>query len=281
MLSLVAMFAVAATLQGNMIVSTSWLADNADSNVVVLDIATAQQFGGGHIPGARLIERDQLVVNRGKLLNELPPVDKLESLFTNAGVANAGRIVVYSRDPLLAARAFFTLDYLGYGDRVSLLDGGYAKWLAEGRTVTTHASVYAAVPFRATVKHEALIDKKHVKQNLDSGTAVFIDARPPRQYTGELSSPHVRVPGHIPTAKCIPWQLNLNGDLFKPQGDLRDLYANLGIDQAQQIIVYCRTGMEASMTYFVLRYLGYQPALYDASFSEWSSGPEPVAQTVR
>ena len=110
MLSLV-LFAAAATLQPNLLVSTSWLADHVkDPNVVVLDVATMQQFSQGHLPGARLIEPQHFIVDRGPIPNELPPVADLEALFTQAGIANADHIIVYSREPLLATRAFFTLD---------------------------------------------------------------------------------------------------------------------------------------------------------------------------
>jgi len=78
--------------------------------------------------------------------------------------------------------------------------------------------------------------------------------------------------GHIPGAITVPWQRNLTDEaLFRSNNELRSLYAERGVNRDATVITYCRTGVEASMTYFVLRYLGFDASLYDGSFVEWSN----------
>jgi len=276
----------AVTLQPDFLVQTSWLADHtADSNVVVLDVTTLQGFAQGHIPNARRIDPKLLIVNRGRIPDELPPIDRLEALFTTAGIANARRIIIYSRDPLLATRAFFTLDYLGYGDRIAILDGGLQRWTAEKRPITREISSPAAVPFQAVINHATLVNKAELKDLISRNAVVLIDARPLAQVVGTERGKDIKRAGHIPSAKCLPWTANLQPDenridVLKPEAGLRSMYASFLPAGDEKIVVYCRTGMEGSMTYFVLRYLGYQPALYDGSFIEWNE-TEPVARAAK
>ena len=119
-----------------MLVSTSWLQEHlADVDLVTLYVGRDRSaYDAGHIPGARFVALDDLVEQHGDSLNDLPPVAKLQAVFENAGIGNDARIVLYGDGGgLLAARAYFTLDYLGHADRAALLDGGIEKWRAEGK----------------------------------------------------------------------------------------------------------------------------------------------------
>ncbi|HEX7420674.1 MAG TPA: rhodanese-like domain-containing protein, partial [Thermoanaerobaculia bacterium] len=109
-------------------------------------------------------------------------------------------------------------------------------------------------------------------RNVLGPALVIIDARPEASYRGETAGNGVNRAGHIPGALSVPWSRNLDNDgLFRSDDDLRNLYGDLGVKKDTTVITYCRTGVEASMTYFVLRYLGLDPSLYDGSFVEWSN----------
>lgn len=289
-LILVAMMAV--TPQADVIVTTDWLAANLnDPNVVLVEVGKRSDFDNGHIPGARFIASDQLVVNKNGIPDEMPAVADLEKLFGNAGVGNYGRIVIYSRDPLLATRAFFTLDYMGHGNRVAVLDGGYPLWRHEkgmNRPVTKATPKYKTEIFSASVNPERLLTIDDVRLAtstgmLRGGPVVIVDARPATQFIGKDHGRQVSNPGHIAGANCAPWTINYTDVVpakFKSIDELRDFYNLRGVDENAQIVLYCRTGMEATATFVALRYLGYKNiALYDGSYVEWNKNGE-VVQTA-
>lgn len=275
MFSILIATAMAAVINSQMIVSTPWLADHAtDPTLVILDVGTPAEYWAGHIPGARMIDRKELIVeHRGRSHDELPLTRDLAKLFTNAGVVDAHHIIVYSRDPLLATRAFFTLDYVGLGDRVSILDGGYAKWVAEGRTVSTEPTMFKSVEFKPRLNRKIVASQPMVKIALKHATSTtLIDARPSMEYTGNTTGKEIARPGRIPLATSVPWTINITKDeppVFANADRLTSIYKEAGVTTDKPTIIYCRTGMEGSMTYFVLRYLGYQPQLYDGSYDEW------------
>lgn len=283
-IALLALFALPARPQAvneQMLVSPDWLQRRLGT-VSVLHVGDPAGYAAGHVPGAVLIETSSLLVQRDGTPNELPMIDTLERLFRAAGVGARERIVVYSSDPLLAARAWFTLDFLGQGNRASLLDGGLTKWIAAGYPTSTapvalKPGSFEARPVPETVTRLATMRelvrlRDHLGHNL-----VLLDARSPEQFYGDEAGPDVAHGGHIPGAVNIPYGANLDATgAFKSVNDLRTLYTRAGVTRDAANVVYCRTGMQASLTYFVLRYLGYDVSLYDGSFIEWSNSGEMV-----
>lgn len=264
-------------------VSPEWLAARADS-VVILDIGSRDGFAKGHIPGAHLVELTALVTDRGGTPNELPSIATLEGVLTAAGIGDHKRVVVYSNDPLASARAWFTLDYLGLGSRTSFLDGGFARWTAEGRPVSTELTAVEPLEFHANVRQAALatmtVMQSLVKFRKDlAPDLIMIDARSPEQFCGKEAGSGVLRAGHIPGAVNVMWTENMtNGNVpvLRSERELRDLYASLGVTARSTNVVYCRTGMQACVTYMVLRSLGFEAMLYDGSFAQWSNSPETI-----
>lgn len=266
---------LSAGVRDEMLVSTEWLASNLDK-VVILEVGDKATYAESHIPSARFLPLDAIVMDVDGLPNELPTTGQLEAALTRVGAGDRARLVIYSRDALYATRAWFTLDYLGAGHRTAVLDGGIAKWTAENRPVSADVPQFEPAKFTASPSQTAVAKFKVVEQLVTWRESIgdgllTIDARPAEFYNGEKAGPGVRMAGHIPGACNIPWTSNLNTDgTFKADGALRAIYRKAGIEKATTIVTYCRTGMEASMTYFVLRYLGYDPLLYDGSYIEWS-----------
>src|SRR5579859_1044699 len=123
-------------VRNEMLVSTGWLdAHLHDADLVVLCIADDDGFySAGHIPGARLIRLSEIATTRAGIPNELAAVSQLQRVFQQAGIDNLSHIILYGeRSGVLAARAYFTLDYLGLADHAALLDGSIEKWRAEHR----------------------------------------------------------------------------------------------------------------------------------------------------
>lgn len=277
---LLCVFAVplaAQKVRNEMVVSPEWLARHLD-RVTIIEIGDRASYEAAHFPGARLIETTELLTYRNGTPNELPSIQALEAVFTRAGVGDRGRIILYSRDPLLAARAWFTLDYLGHGRRAAILDGGFTRWVDQGRPLTGAVPRVQTVPFHARVNVAAVTRFKAMKElvrfrEVLGSTLVMIDARPPQQFCGDEAGGDVARAGHIPGAMNVPWNENLTTGVVArllPERELRKLYTSAGVSARSTNVVYCRTGMQASLSYFVLRYLGYNATLYDGSYVEWS-----------
>ena len=270
--------AQARPVRGNMLVSTAWLAGQLKNpQVVVLHIARDRKsYDEGHIPGARFVAFGDIVVTRDGLPNEIPPVEDLRRLFTNLGVGDRSRIILYGdSNGLAATRTYFTLDYLGHGERAALLDGGLEKWKAEKRALETTAPTIEPAEMTprlrpaVAVKMDAVRDISWVATNLEKSDVAIIDSRPAEQYVG-TDTPRS---GHIPGAANLFWMNHLVGkdDLtMKPAAELKKMYRELGLQPNQKVVTYCNSGVQATHSYFTLKYLGYDVTMYDASMTEWS-----------
>lgn len=284
-LLLIMLFLTSPALAEEMVVDTASLAGRMlDPTTVVLHVAKeAATYEAGHIPGARLVLWSDLTATRDGVPNELPPIEKLEALFSRVGVGPDSRVVLYGDESgLQAARAWFTLDYLGFPN-ASVLDGGLEKWRAEGLPVqkgpspkVTAADFPAAVlPFRVTAV-EPVRDASWLLQQ-GARTVGLVDARPPAQFTGKEPGEGITRPGHIPGAVNLFWMDSLvskENPVLRPLDELRERFRKAGIEPGTPVITYCRTGGQAAHAYFVARLLGHPTTMYDGSFFDWSRRPD-------
>jgi thiosulfate/3-mercaptopyruvate sulfurtransferase len=268
-----------------MLVSTGWLnAHLHDADLVVLCIAEDDAFySAGHIPGARLIRLSQIATTRAGIPNELPAVSQLQRVFQQAGIDNLSHIILYGeRSGVLAARAYFTLDYLGLADRAALLDGGIEKWRAEKRPEVSASNLQVRAHPEILVDLAAMEGYSRAKPA--SSGAVLMDARPEPEYTGEEQSEDVTETGHIPNAVSLYWRRALQSQdvpTLRSAVELQELFGAAGASPGKQVITYCRTGMQSSFDYFVAKYLGYSARMYDGSFYEWSLAGRPAESAVK
>jgi thiosulfate/3-mercaptopyruvate sulfurtransferase len=266
-------------VRSEMLVTTAWLAEHLkDSDVVVLCIASSPGFySDGHIPGARFINLNQIAVTRNDVPNELATVDELKKVFRFAGVTNSSRIVLYGdRYNLMAARAYYTLDYLGLAEHAALLDGGLSKWKNEVRPLTKEIPLVQLGTLTINVNQKILVDIAEMRKLSHKNSAVLLDARPAEEFSGERLSEDVHKAGHIPGAMPLYWMdllVSRENPVLLPVAGLRKKF-----DAALpggKVVTYCRTGMQSSFDYFVAKYLGYDARMYDASFFEWSAEDLP------
>ena len=266
-----------------MVVSTAWLAAHVnDPKVVILHVARERShFNEGHIPGARFVGWNEITATRDGVPNELAPVADLQKLFERLGIGNEARIVLYGDNfGLAAARAYFTLDYLGHGGRVALLDGGLEKWKAERRATSTdmiepeRATFTPHARANAVTNLDVVRDFSWIATNVTSPSVTLIDARPVEEYSGAKPGDGVPRGGHIPGAANVFWMQNVlskENPVLRSVAELRKLYEEAGALKGRTIMTYCRTGGQASHAYFTLKYLGYDVVMYDGSFFEWSN----------
>lgn len=261
----------------SMLVSTAWLAEHLnDRSIVVINIGPRASYDAGHIPGARFVEMSSLAASGQPLTLELPTVEKLKSSFEDLGVSDNSRIVIcfLANYVAPATRVFFTLDYLGLGKQTSLLDGGFEAWRAEGRPTTTDAPAIKRGTITPHPRPELVVDAAWVSANLSKPKVAIVDARAAEFYTGASAG---RMPrgGHIPSAVNVPFSsLADDANKLKDSATLRKLFEEAGIKPGKQVVSYCHIGQQATLIYFVAKYLGYDARLYDGSFEDWSRRSE-------
>jgi thiosulfate/3-mercaptopyruvate sulfurtransferase len=285
----------AKSVRSNLLVTTEWLAKNLnDPKLVILQIGRDQKvYDEGHIPNARYLKYTDIITMRDQIPNELPPVEKLQQLFSSLGVSNDSRIILYSDvQNLLAARVYFTLDYLGYGDQAALLDGSIDKWKADKREISKAAPTIKTGNFtprlnlKVNVSREAVKDISWLNSKTENSDVLLLDARPADAYDGTAKNANLPRNGHIPGAGNVYWMDTLTSKeipTLKAVKDLQKMYEVEGIGSDKKVVTYCWIGMMASHAYFTLKYLGYDVAMYDGSFTEWSKseGTEVVVGKSR
>ncbi|MCI0626007.1 MAG: sulfurtransferase [Acidobacteria bacterium] len=266
-----------ATDRPPMIVSTAWLAEHlTDPNLVIIHVGAAQDYRDGHIPGAQLLELSELSTpHEAGFMMQLPPVAQLKATFEKVGVSNDSRIVLYfSRNWVTApSRVYWTLDYLGLGDRASYLDGGLNAWRAEDRAVTTEALPAGSGTITPAIRENVLAEANWVNASLQTAGVAILDARTPQFYEGKELGTHAGRLGHIAGAKNLPFTALMNEKTlkFKSVSDLQELFRAVGVKPGDTVVTYCHIGMQASLLYFVARSLGYDARMFDGSFQEWSN----------
>lgn len=271
-------------LNSSMLVSSDWLAQHLrDPNLVVLCVAADRGFYERHIPGARWIPLDRLVT-QGETLNAIPPIEELKTVLEEVGVDRDSRIIIYGeKQGMLAARAYVTLDYLGLADHAALLDGGIEKWRAEKREENSEVPKVSTTRLELAPNPKILVALDEMKKHAVHGDATLLDARPTAEFTGEKRSEDVPRSGHIRGAEGLYWMNLLTSremPTLRPPAELLAVYQAAGARPNRDAISYCRTGMQASVDYFVAKYLGFSSRIYVPSFYEYSRSDGAVESSM-
>lgn len=238
-----------------------------------------------HLPGAYFasVETALAGAKTGKNgRHPLPTPEEFAEFLARCGVTRASKIVAYDdAGGLYAARLWWMARWIGL-ENVALLDGGWQKWTAENRAVTTAVPTPKPAPALAvTVDRTAVLSATDVLNRLSDPSSALIDARAGERYRGEVE-PMDPVAGHIPGALNRFYKANLKSDLtFRPADEIKTEFRTLiGSRAPERIAHQCGSGITACANLFAMEYAGLPGSkLYAGSWSEWVSDPtRPVAR---
>ena len=251
-----------------------------DASPLVLDVrwtlggpSGVGDYRRGHVPGAQFIDLDrELSAAPGPGRHPLPDAAAFEAAMRRHGVTNSRPVVVYDAGTgTSAARAWWLLRYFGHPD-VSLLDGGYAAWVAASLPVTT-GDEPAPDPGDFVARPGGMAVLNAVDAAAMPARGVLVDARAAERFRGEVE-PVDPVAGHIPGARNLPAQRSLGPDgTFLPPATLREQFAAIGVRAGEAVGVYCGSGVVATQEIFAMALAGFDAALYPGSWSEWITDP--------
>ncbi len=268
------------------IVSTDWLAQNQDA-VRVLDIrghvipaseppphyfAHHDAYLTAHIPGALFVDWKQDIVDPTSPNGmEVAPPAAFAALMSRLGVDDETPVVIYDdAESMFAARLWWALRYYGH-EAVAVLDGGWNKWMAEGRPITDDVPAVEPATFTPRPNPALRRDADAIADEMDAPTVKLVDVRSLAEYNGESS--RARRKGHIPGALHLPRRdlLADNGTIPAPLA-LRDAFQQAGIQPGQTVVTYCNAGVSASYVALTLKLAGVADvAVYDGSWKDWAN----------
>lgn len=251
-----------------------------NSDLLLVDLTKPATYAELHIPGAVYLDYGQIVAMRKPTMGLLPETAVLEHCFSSLGIDDSIHVVAYDDEGGgKAGRLLWTLETMGH-NRFSLLNGGLHAWANEGHAMEQTATLPSPRVFRARPTDIPVADAEYIQQHLGETGLVLLDARSPDEYNGLKR--YAEKAGHIPGAVNMDWLLALDQQRnlrLKPEADLQAILAELGIDNNQQVVTYCHTHHRSSLSYIMLKSLGYQRVKgYPGSWSDWGNRPDtPVA----
>jgi thiosulfate/3-mercaptopyruvate sulfurtransferase len=236
-----------------------------------------QAYLEGHIPGAVYADLDRDLTGPktgGNGRHPLPDPSALVAAVGRLGIDDGVQVVAYDQDSgMFASRLWWLLRWLGH-DAVAVLDGGFAKWLAEGRDTVNGHERRSARTFNGVPRGAMTASASDVAAALHTSGARLLDARAPERYRGDVE-PLDPVAGHIPGAANHFFQQNLSQGVFRPARELRVAFeSSLAGVPPDQAICYCGSGVTACHNLLAMEHAGLRGArLYPGSWSEWVADP--------
>jgi thiosulfate/3-mercaptopyruvate sulfurtransferase len=260
-----------------LLVNVDWLAAHvSDPGVVVLHVGEKREFQSAHIPGAHVISEEDVAkphdMSKGELMLELPPPEQLRAQFESRGVSDDSHIVVYAGKGTVAqsaTRIVLTLDYLGLGERTSLLNGGLAAWQRAGKPVAKGPADVKPGHLTAVPTRPVVVDADFVKSLAERPHYKLVDARAPVYYKGIDAT--FGKSGHIPGAINIPFSSITDDHQLIDRAHVSTVFHDAGIGDDDTIVVYCHVGQQATLVALGARMLGHPVKLYDGAFQDWAT----------
>jgi thiosulfate/3-mercaptopyruvate sulfurtransferase len=277
------------------LVETDWLAAHLEDPAIrIVDVrgtirpvdapkpwygSKRDDYLAGHIPGAVYLDwLTDMLDGTAEVQMTVAKPDAFADLLGRLGIGDAHTVIAYDHNAHIAPRLWWVLNYYGH-PAVKVLNGGFPKWAAEGRPVTTALPAHPPATFTARVHPEWRAGAKEIMEALGDPTVDLVDCRSPREYRGEVGRGNRK--GRIPGAVNVPANSLVEGEYktFKGPEALRALYEQAGLSPDRRVITYCNAGVSASVGLMALKMAGFPDATnFAGSWYEWEDDLENPIQ---
>ncbi len=264
-----------------MLVETTWLADHLDDQSIRIVDVRRDGYDDGHIPGAVWLD---IAVTRDatNAPSFLPSPEAFARIMGELGISNETRVVFYDdRGGVYGARPWAVLNHFGHSN-VSIVNGGWPKWVSERRPSTIEVPNAQVVTFTPTPARAWIATAEDVRRAIDDPLARILDTRTEAEIDGSDLRGIMRG-GYVPSATAIHWEDTLEGEhqMFKSSAALYELFLGRGIKPTDSIVTYCEGGGRSAHELFVLSLLGYDDLrLYLGSWQDWGNRDDLPLATV-
>lgn len=237
-------------------------------------------YDRSHIPGAAFVDWQVDIVEPGSPSSDIAPPEQFADLMGRLGIDSDTTVIAYDNTAgSLASRFRWCLRHYGH-ESVSILDGGWPKWIAEGRPVDAKLPSFARKTFVPNMNDQLKATGAEILDAIAGESMQLIDVRSPAEYTGEDS--RADRGGHIPTAINLPRRMLVADDnTLKPEMELRQIFTDAGIRlDSEDTVLYCNSGVSACYGMLAMEIAGASSLrIYDGSWKEWGSDlSKPLAR---
>ena len=264
------------------LVSTEWLNNNL-SKVKIFDASwhflnskrdAKKEYLEKHIPNSIFWDLDEHSDKNSSYPHMMPDSNYWAKMLQRFGISNHDHIIVYDHSYLYSAcRLWFALKYFGH-EKVSILNGGFQKWLKEKRPVMQKIDKIEQTDIYQTSENNDWIkNKKQIDENIRSNSFILVDARSRERFEGKTEEPRPGLKkGSIPGSKNIPFQncINVKSNTFKTKSELINIFKENNVDYYRPTVFMCGSGVTAcvlGLAYFLIS--DKNAVIYDGSFAEW------------
>ena len=256
------------------IVTSNWLKKNIDNDdLIILDIRpNSNDYEKEHIKGAQYVSLENVAAAKVSTHGGRTPLPDLNEFVVNMrklGISDTNQVVIYDDGNLQGAgRLWWLLKYIGKKD-VFVLEGGIDKWIDKGGETTMEISVVnKSDNLSLKINEEIRVDMEYVKAATKAENIALVDARAHERYTGQVEPLDIKA-GHIPSALNYPWTDLIKDGQVLSKDELEKNFEPL--KKYDEVIVYCGSGVTATVAYLLMEEIGIEAKMYPGSFSDWIS----------
>jgi thiosulfate/3-mercaptopyruvate sulfurtransferase len=268
----------------DVLVSADWVEEHVEEfqdddpayRLIEVDVDT-EAYEEAHAPGAIGLNWETQLQDQTR--RDILSKEDFAEVMGEHGLTENSTVVLYGDNSnWFAAYTYWQFKYYGHED-VKLMNGGRDYWLANDYPTTTDVPEFSSQAYTASGPYEGIRAYRADVENAMERGVPLVDVRSPEEFKGEILAPPglqetAQRGGHIPGASNISWAATVNDDgTFKSADELRDLYAEEGVDGDEEVVAYCRIGERSSIAWFALHeLLGYENVVnYDGSWTEWGN----------